>query len=70
MIHTDKQNEAKAEKPFKSWYDENKDGKLNESPLEYVTSLIEFKKRISKMSKKQFEQHLEVIKKEYKKRYN
>ena len=66
MIHTDKQ----MQESLKRWENENKDGELDESILEYASNLFEFKKRISKMSKKQFEQHLEVFKKEYKKRNN
>lgn len=58
------------DKVYQRFTDENKDGKLNESVLVYTSKLIDFKDRISKLSKKQFNQHLEIFKVEYQKRKN
>lgn len=55
---------------YQRFIDENKDGKLNESVLVYTSKLIDFKDRISKLSKKQFNEHLEIFKIEYQKRKN
>lgn len=58
------------EQAYQRFRDENKDGKLNESVLVYTSKLIDFKDRISKLSKKQFNQYLEIFKVEYQKRKN
>lgn len=60
----------KMEKAHKKWQEENKDGKLNESLLRYTSKLIDLKNRISKLSDKQFEQHLDIFREEYAKRKN
>lgn len=44
------------------------EGELGEDILRYVTKLLQFKKRLSKMDDIQFKQHLEIFKEEYKKR--
>jgi hypothetical protein len=45
-------------------------GELGECILTYGTNLLELKSRLSKMNDKQFKQHLEIFKAEYKKRNN
>jgi hypothetical protein len=45
-------------------------GELGETILTYGTNVIEFKTRLSKMNDKQFKDHLEIFKAEYKKRNN
>lgn len=60
----------KIEQANKRFEDENSDGQLDESILIYTSKLIDFKERISKLSDKQFNQHLEIFKVEYQKRKN